>query len=41
MMNAWVGSSVKVSGSSRAMVIAGPMPGSTPMAVPSTTPMTA
>ena len=41
MMNAWVGSSVYVSGSSSAMVIAGPMPGSTPIAVPSSTPRNA
>src|SRR5262245_33421501 len=41
MMNALVGSSVKVTGSSTATVSAGPMPGSTPMAVPSVVPTSA
>src|SRR6476469_5410555 len=41
MMNAAVGSSVYVIGSSRATVIAGPMPGSTPTAVPRVTPTSA
>ena len=41
MMNALVGSSVKVAGSSSAIVSAGPMPGSTPTAVPSVTPANA
>ena len=35
MMNALIGSSVKVTGSRTATVMAGPMPGSTPTAVPS------
>ena len=38
MISAPVGSSFAVAGSSRAMVSAGPTPGSTPMAVPSVTP---
>ena len=38
MMKAPVGSSVRVTGSSRAMVSAGPMPGRMPMSVPSVTP---
>src|SRR5829696_1302099 len=42
MMNAPVGSSkLNVSGSSNAIVSAGPMPGSTPTNVPSSTPMAA
>src|SRR6185436_4313578 len=41
MMIAPVASSEKVSGSSSATVIAGPIPGSTPTAVPSSTPITA
>src|SRR5690349_24781139 len=40
MIIAPVGSSLKVSGSSIAMVAEGPRPGSTPMMVPSTTPTT-
>src|SRR5689334_17474887 len=40
MIIAPVGSSLKVSGSSIAMVADGPRPGSTPMMVPSTTPTT-
>src|SRR5687767_357554 len=39
MMSAPVGSSLAVSGSSIATVSAGPTPGSTPMNVPSVTPM--
>ena len=35
-----VGSSLKVSGSSIAIVAGGPNPGSTPITVPSTTPIT-
>ena len=38
MMKAAVGSRLKVTGSSRATVSAGPIPGSTPTAVPSVTP---
>src|ERR671916_1492416 len=38
-MNAPVGSNAYVTGSSSATAIAGPMPGSTPMAVPSSTPI--
>ena len=41
MMKAVVGSSTYVIGSSSATVIAGPMPGSTPTAVPSRTPNSA
>src|SRR6478735_4940792 len=41
MMNAATGSSPYVTGSSSATAIAGPMPGSTPMAVPSSTPRAA
>src|SRR5262245_26989769 len=41
MMNALVGSSVNVTGSSTATVSAGPMPGSTPMAVPNVVPTSA
>src|SRR5688572_12444553 len=41
MIRAAVGSSVYVNGSSNATVIAGPMPGSTPTAVPSVTPSSA
>ena len=41
MMNALVGSSVNVAGSNSATVKAGPMPGSTPTAVPSVTPANA
>src|SRR5258708_37183287 len=40
MIIAPVGSSLKVSGSSIAIVAGGPRPGSTPMIVPSTTPIT-
>src|SRR5262249_14843878 len=40
MIIAPVGSSLKVSGSSIAIVAGGPRPGSTPMIVPSTTPAT-
>src|SRR4051794_28761738 len=40
MIMAPVGSSLKVSGRSMAMVAGGPRPGSTPMIVPSTTPIT-
>src|SRR3954454_15067298 len=40
MIIAPVGSSLKVSGSSIAIVAEGPRPGSTPMIVPSTTPTT-
>src|SRR5688572_6335564 len=39
MMSAATGGTLKVSGSSIAMVASGPMPGSTPMRVPSSTPM--
>src|SRR5690606_9460768 len=38
-MNAPVGSSAYVTGSSRATAMAGPIPGSTPIAVPSSTPI--
>ena len=41
MMKAAVGSRLKVTGSSRATVSAGPIPGSTPTAVPSVTPTSA
>ena len=41
MMKAGTGSSVNVTGRSSATVIAGPMPGSTPIIVPRTTPMSA
>ncbi|CAM5581624.1 hypothetical protein SCALM49S_03080 [Streptomyces californicus] len=41
MMNAPVGSSPYVTGSSSATAIAGPIPGSTPIAVPRRTPMAA
>jgi hypothetical protein len=41
MMKAPTGSSLNVSGSSSEIVSAGPMPGSTPMAVPSSTPIPA
>ena len=41
MMKAAVGSRLKVTGSSSATVSAGPMPGSTPTAVPSVTPTSA
>jgi hypothetical protein len=41
IMNALVGSRTVVTGSNRATVMAGPMPGSTPTAVPSRTPMKA
>src|SRR5688572_16340567 len=41
MMNAPVGSRLYVRGRSRATVIAGPMPGSTPTAVPTKTPISA
>ena len=41
MMNAPVGSSPYVTGSSSATAIAGPMPGRTPIAVPSSTPIAA
>src|SRR5690606_13442841 len=41
MMNAPVGSSPYVTGSSRATAMAGPMPGRTPIAVPSSTPTAA
>ena len=37
-MNALTGSRLKVTGSKMATVMAGPMPGSTPTAVPSVTP---
>src|SRR3954447_16573120 len=40
MIIAPVGSSLKVSGSSMAMVAGGPSPGNTPMTVPRTTPIT-
>ena len=40
-MKAPVASTLKVIGSSSAMVSAGPMPGSTPIAVPSSTPSSA
>src|SRR5688572_24886555 len=39
MMSAATGGTLKVSGSSIAIVASGPMPGSTPMSVPSSTPM--
>jgi hypothetical protein len=39
MMSAETGGSTKVAGSSIEMVAIGPMPGSTPMSVPSSTPM--
>ena len=39
MMSAETGGSTKVAGSSIAMVATGPMPGSTPISVPSSTPM--
>jgi hypothetical protein len=39
MISAATGSRLKVIGSSIAIVAVGPMPGSTPTAVPSTTPM--
>lgn len=39
MINAPVGSTLAVMGSSKATVSAGPMPGNTPMAVPSRQPM--
>jgi len=38
MISAVTGSRLKVIGSSMAIVAVGPMPGSTPTAVPSTTP---
>src|SRR3954452_22022133 len=41
MMNADVGSRVNVTGSSSATAMAGPMPGSTPTKVPSSTPIAA
>src|SRR3954453_20040565 len=41
MMKALAGSKAKVTGSSRATVMAGPSPGSTPTAVPSSTPSSA
>jgi hypothetical protein len=41
MMSEPAGSSLKVTGSSSATVSAGPIPGSTPTAVPSSTPMSA
>src|SRR5262245_769 len=41
MMNALIGSRLKVTGSSTATVSAGPMPGSTPIAVPSVVPTSA
>src|SRR5206468_11824571 len=41
MISAEVGLSVKVTGSSIAMVATGPMPGSTPISVPSRQPMKA
>src|SRR3990170_8931321 len=41
MMNAPVGSKLKVRGRSRATVTAGPIPGSTPTSVPSVTPTAA
>src|SRR6476659_10943842 len=41
MMNAALGLTLYVTGSSSATVIAGPMPGRTPTAVPSSTPITA
>src|SRR5215208_1474015 len=41
MMNALIGSRPKVMGSRTATVIAGPMPGSTPTAVPRVTPASA
>jgi hypothetical protein len=39
MISAETGSNVKVTGRRRAIVAVGPMPGRTPTAVPSTTPM--
>ena len=39
MISAETGGSPKVMGSSMAMVASGPRPGSTPMSVPSNTPM--
>ena len=41
MMNALIGSRLKVTGSSTATVSAGPIPGSTPIAVPSVVPTSA
>ena len=41
MMSEPAGSSLNVTGSSSATVSAGPMPGSTPTAVPSSTPISA
>ena len=41
MMKALIGSRLKVTGSRTATVSAGPMPGSTPTAVPSVTPASA
>src|SRR6188474_819738 len=41
MMNAALGLTLYVTGSSSATVMAGPIPGSTPTAVPSSTPITA
>ena len=41
MISEPAGSSLKVTGSSSATVSAGPMPGSTPTAVPSSTPISA
>jgi hypothetical protein len=41
MMKAPIGSSFEVSGKSMATVSAGPMPGSTPTAVPKLTPISA
>jgi hypothetical protein len=38
MMKALIGSRLKVTGSSTATVMAGPMPGNTPIAVPSVAP---
>src|SRR5918993_2691801 len=38
MMSAGIGARLKVIGSSMAMVTSGPMPGSTPIAVPTNTP---
>ena len=39
MISAATGATLKVSGSSIAMVASGPMPGSTPISVPTSTPM--
>ena len=39
MISALAGSSLKVIGSSMAMVVTGPMPGSTPIRVPSRVPI--